>query len=214
MERKMILLLGAPGSGKGTIGTFLAKEKAFTTLSTGNVIRKEIEEKTPLGLELAEANARGEFFSDEIAVEIGKKGISDIKGNITLDGFPRNLTQARLFDEHLEKIGGTLDLVIHLDCDQQSIISRLKDRRVCPNCGASFHLVNMKPKISGICDHCETHLIHRPDDEPETIKKRLATYQELTFPLVEHYRKKGILKTIDTNVSPMEMMLQAKRLLS
>jgi adenylate kinase len=212
MSRKIVLLIGAPGAGKGTVGGFLEESLDFTIISTGNVARKEIDAKTPLGLELAEKNAKGEFFSDELAFEIGKTGLIESKGNIVLDGFPRNLNQAYMFDEYLKENDEKLSLVLHLECDLNTIIHRLKDRRVCPKCGTSYHLVNLKPKVNGICDKCGSELIKRRDDEPEIITSRYQTYLNQTEPIIEHYMKKGIVRTVRSDLDTEIMFENVKKI--
>lgn len=212
LMRKMIMLLGAPGSGKGTAGSFLEKE-GFIILSTGNVVRKEIQEKTPLGLTLKEKNEKGEFFSDDLALEIAKKGLNEIKGNVVLDGFPRNLKQAELFATYLREKNEQIHRVFCLTGDKKAIVERLKHRRVCPSCGASYHLLHLKPIVEGVCDHCQTRLIQRPDDKEEVILNRMNIYEEQTAPLVQYYKKRGLLIEIKADVPAKDMNQEIKQYL-
>lgn len=205
MER--FVLLGAPGVGKGTLAQVLSKDLKIPHISTGDLFRAEIANKTPFGLRIQELLDQGIFVSDE---ETGiflfgyLAQLENQKGYL-LDGYPRNLNQAKALDAYLHETKDELTGVILLELDEKTIVDRLGARRVCPQCGASYNLVSEKPLQDGICDQCQTPLIRRADDEPETVKKRLTTYHKQTEPLIAYYQDRGILHRFTNHGTPEEL---------
>jgi adenylate kinase len=191
-----IILLGPPGSGKGTQGELIEKKYGFPKISTGDLLRREVQEKTPLG-GMAEAKMnKGELVSDEIVIEMIKHRIlqPDCKRGYILDGFPRNVVQARRLEDIGEK---RREIVIDIHLSEQALIQRLSARRICSNCGAIYNLLIRKPRKEGRCDVCGSELIQRKDDDPEVIKERLRVYQEQAEALIDYYSKKNVYFRID-----------------
>lgn len=197
-----IILLGAPGSGKGTQAEFIEKYLSVRSISTGNIIRSELKSGTKLGLEAKSYIEKGLLLPDEIVINMVKETVTkpEYKNGFILDGFPRTIAQA----EALGRLNVNIDKVIDIEVDDQSIINRLSGRRVCENCGASYHLENKKPEKPGTCDKCHSTLIQRKDDQVETIKERLKIYHEQTEPLKEYYKREGKLVKIEGNKSVEE----------
>ena len=197
-----IILLGAPGSGKGTQAEFIEKYLSVRSISTGNIIRSELKSGTKFGLEAKSYIEKGLLLPDEIVINIVKETVTkpEYKNGFILDGFPRTIAQA----EALGRLNVNIDKVIDIEVDDQSIINRLSGRRVCENCGASYHLENKKPEKPGTCDKCHSTLIQRKDDQVETIKERLKIYHEQTEPLKEYYKRAGKLVEIEGNKSVEE----------
>lgn len=190
-----IVLLGAPGAGKGTQGEFISQHLSIKAISTGNIIREALRSGTELGLKAKSYINSGELVPDEIVIGIIKERLSydDCKNGFILDGFPRTIEQAEALDE----MGVIINKVIDFDVSDDVIIKRMSGRRVCSNCGSSYHVANKKPKEDGICDKCKGTLVQRDDDQPETVKKRLSVYHEKTKPLEEYYKKQGKLVLIN-----------------
>lgn len=197
-----IILLGAPGSGKGTQAEFIEKYLSVRSISTGNIIRSELKSGTKLCLEAKSYIEKGLLLPDEIVINMVKETVAkpEYKNGFILDGFPRTIAQA----EALGRLNVNIDKVIDIEVDDQSIINRLSGRRVCENCGASYHLENKKPEKPGTCDKCHSTLIQRKDDQVETIKERLKIYHEQTEPLKEYYKREGKLVEIEGNKSVEE----------
>ena len=189
-----IILFGAPGAGKGTQAEALAEQKSVPTISTGNIIRDALKSGSELGLKVQNYMADGGLVPDEIVIEIIKERIAkdDCKQGFILDGFPRTIPQA----EALDKMGVKIDKVIEISVSDAIIINRMSGRRVCENCGSSYHLKNKKPQKEGICDRCQGTLVQREDDQPDTVKNRLKIYHEQTKPLENYYEKQGKLTVI------------------
>ncbi len=191
-----IILLGAPGAGKGTQGNLISKKYGFPKISTGDILREAVKNRTPLGMKAKEKMDKGELVDDEIILGIIKERVSreDCKKGFILDGFPRNIKQA----EEFEKLGiEGKELAILFEVKDEEIIRRLSSRRVCKNCGAIYNLVVSPPKKEGVCDKCGGELIQRDDDRPEVIKRRLSVYKEQTEPLVKFYENRGILGKVN-----------------
>lgn len=189
-----LIMFGAPGAGKGTQAEKIAAKLNIPTISTGAVIRSEIEKKSEIGLKVQDIIKKGELVSDDIVlnmIEIRLKE-DDCKNGFILDGFPRTIPQA----EGLEKLGYEIDHVINIDVSDETIIERLSGRLECPKCHAIFHKSTKKPKVDGICDLCGDTLATRADDNPEVIKNRLNVFHEQTEPLKDYYNKKGLVKNI------------------
>lgn len=193
----IIIMLGAPGTGKGTVAELLQEKLGIKQVSTGDIFRKNIKEKTQLGLLAKEYIERGELVPDDITIKVVEERLNkeDVKDGAILDGFPRTVKQAEALDEMLAKREQKVDKVIDLETPAEEIIERIVNRRVCSNqeCKAVYNLLLKLPKQEGICDKCGAKLIKRKDDTEETIKARLETYFEQTKPLVEFYEKKGVL---------------------
>ncbi|MBQ9551084.1 MAG: adenylate kinase [Lachnospiraceae bacterium] len=194
-----IVMLGAPGAGKGTQAERLASEYGLPHISTGDIFRKNIKEGTELGKEAKSFMDAGRLVPDELTVRIllDRVADDDCKKGYILDGFPRTIPQAEALDSELEKLGEKIDFAIDVDVPDENIIKRMSGRRACPRCGATYHMQHVPPKKDGVCDECGTELVIRDDDKPETVKNRLAVYHEQTQPLVEYYRKKGVYHTVD-----------------
>ncbi len=194
-----LIFLGAPGAGKGTAAEGVAKEHSFASISTGAILREAIKNKTELGLKAKSIIEAGELVPDDVIINIVKERIKeeDCKPGFILDGVPRTLEQARMLDE----LGVRIDKVIQFDIESQIVIDRLTGRRVCVDCGDTFHIISKPSVKEGICDRCSGHLIIRKDDEPETIIERLRVYDELTKPLVDYYTDTGKLIHIDASAS-------------
>ena len=193
-------MLGAQGTGKGTVGGMLSKELNIPTISTGDIFRKNIEEKTPLGLEVENIIKKGDLVSDEITAKLVENRLKedDCKNGAILDGFPRNISQAEILDKILEESGNKIDLVINLTTPQNELIERMTNRIICTNseCKAIYNLKLHPPKVEGICDKCGSILKQREDDlDVEAIKNRLNIYEEKTKPLVDFYDKRKIVRT-------------------
>lgn len=201
----IIIMLGAQGTGKGTVAGIISENTGLVQLSTGDIFRKNIKEQTELGIEANKYISKGNLVPDEITVPMVAGYLdSDIaKNGVILDGFPRTLEQAEKLDKILDERGKKVDLVINLTTPRDEIIDRILTRRVCSNqqCKATYNLKMHPPKIEGICDKCGSELIQREDDSSEeAINKRLEIYDNQTAPLVEYYNKKGILRTEEVSV--------------
>ena len=175
-----IIMLGAPGAGKGTQAKMIADKYGIPHISTGDIFRANIKNGTELGKKA--------------------KGYMDQGLLVPDDGFPRTIPQAEALDEALKKLGTSIDYALNIEVPDDNIVTRMSGRRACVSCGATYHLVHIPPKKEGICDRCGAALILRDDDKPETVKKRLAVYHEQTQPLIDYYSKQGCLKEVDGTV--------------
>lgn len=196
----VILMLGAQGTGKGTVAGLLSENLGWPQISTGDIFRKNIKEETPLGIEANQYISKGQLVPDEITVPmvVDRLNEPDAQAGAILDGFPRNIAQAEKLDEILAEKGKKVDLVINLTSPKDEIIERILNRRVCSNqaCKTTYNLTMHPPVKAGICDKCGAELVQRQDDSDEqAIKNRLDIYDEKTLPLVEFYDKKGVLCT-------------------
>ncbi|HAZ37193.1 MAG TPA: adenylate kinase [Clostridiaceae bacterium] len=194
-----IVLVGPPGAGKGTQAKYISEKFAIPHISTGDIFRKNISEKTSLGVKAKEYIEKGQLVPDVLTVSIVEDRIKqdDCKNGFMLDGFPRTVSQADALDEVLNSMEKKLDFVINIEVSSEILVERITGRRVCPKCGASFHVVFNPPKRDGICDFCGSNLMHRADDNAETVRKRLNIYEKQTQPLIEYYGVKKILRNID-----------------
>jgi adenylate kinase len=194
-----IVLLGPPGSGKGTQAKYIVEKFDIPHISTGDIFRKNIKEQTPLGVKAKSYIDKGLLVPDEVTVEIVVDRIKqdDCKKGFLLDGFPRTVNQADALDEVLGNMGTALDNAINIEVADKALIDRLTGRRVCNSCGASFHVSLNPPKQENVCDHCGSQLIQRADDNIETVSNRLDVYKKQTQPLIEYYSKKNILSNIN-----------------
>lgn len=193
-----LVLLGAPGAGKGTQAVILSEKLNIPHISTGDIFRNNIKNKTELGKKAEEYITKGLLVPDEITVDLMKDRLKedDCKNGFILDGFPRNIAQAEALDKYLNEMGVKLDCALNIHVDDEEIIERISGRRVCQNCGKSYHVKYNPPAVNGECDDCKSELIQRDDDKEETVIKRLETYHKQTEPLIEYYQKKGLLKTV------------------
>ena len=203
-----LIIMGAPGSGKGTYANTLKNEFAIPHISTGEMFRKAISEGTELGKLAQSLIDNGHFVPDDITNKLVKQRLSedDCKNGFLLDGYPRNIEQAEVFTEILKELNIELDAVINLEIDESEIISRIVNRRMCSSCGAGYNVISQKPKIEGICDKCGGALYTRADDNEETVKIRLTVYNEQTKPLVEYYEALDKIIHINSN-QPIEKVV-------
>lgn len=189
-----LILLGAPGAGKGTQAEIICNKLNIPTISTGNILREAIKNKTERGVMAKSFMDAGKLVPDEVIVGIVSERLQadDCKNGFILDGMPRTVAQA----EALDDMGVVIDMVISIEVDDSAIERRMSGRRVCESCGSSYHIEHKQPKVDGVCDSCGGKLVLRADDAPETVRDRLRVYHEQTEPLVEFYKAKGILKAI------------------
>lgn len=200
-----IIMLGAPGAGKGTQAKQIADKYQVPHISTGDIFRANIKEGTELGTKAKSYMDQGLLVPDELVVELVADRIvkDDCKNGFVLDGFPRTIPQAEALDQALAKIGEKMDYAIDVDVPDENIVKRMGGRRACLNCGATYHIVSIPTKAEGICDKCGNPVVLRDDDKPETVQKRLTIYHEQTQPLIDYYSGQGILRSVD-GTRPME----------
>jgi adenylate kinase len=194
-----IIMLGAPGAGKGTQAKMLADKYQIPHISTGDIFRANIKNGTELGKKASEYMDKGLLVPDELVVDlvIDRFKEDDCKKGYILDGFPRTIPQAEALDAALDKIGDKVDYAVNVEVPDENIVNRMGGRRACVGCGATYHIVFNPTKVEGKCDRCNGDLILRDDDKPETVKKRLDVYHDQTQPLIEYYTNKGIIKEVD-----------------
>jgi adenylate kinase len=194
-----LILLGAPGSGKGTQAKFLVRKYSIPQISTGDILREEVKSGTVLGLKAKEYMDKGQLVPDEVVVgmveERVKKG--DCTAGFILDGFPRTVAQADALEGTLQRMKKALSRVILVNVDEDELVKRLTGRRVCEKCGAGYHIIFDPPKQEGVCDKCQGKLYQRDDDKESTIRNRLKVYNNQTAPLIEYYQKKQLLSMLD-----------------
>ena len=202
-----IVMLGAPGAGKGTQAKKIAAKYNIPHVSTGDIFRANIKGGTELGKEAKSDMDAGKLVPDELTVRILLDRVSeeDCRNGYVLDGFPRTIPQAEVLDKELSKAGEKIDYAINVEVPDEDIVGRMSGRRGCPKCGASYHLKYIPPKKEGICDACGSELVLRDDDKPETVKKRLKVYHDQTQPLIDYYKKQGALKEVDGTVDPEDV---------
>ena len=194
-----IIMLGAPGAGKGTQAKKIAEKYQIPHISTGDIFRANIKNGTELGKKAKTDMDQGLLVPDELVCDLVVDRVQqdDCKKGYILDGFPRTIPQAESLDAALSRLGEAVDYAINVEVPDENIVKRMGGRRACVGCGATYHLVYAAPKKEGICDNCGAELILRDDDKPETVQKRLGVYHEQTQPLIDYYTKKGILKEVD-----------------
>ena len=202
-----IIMLGAPGAGKGTQAKMIADKYGVPHVSTGDIFRANIKNGTELGMEAKKYMDQGLLVPDELTVKILLDRVSqpDCKNGYVLDGFPRTIPQAEVLDKALAELGESIDYAIDVDVPDENIVKRMSGRRACVSCGATYHVVHVPPKKEGICDRCGSELILRDDDKPETVKNRLDVYHKQTQPLIDFSTKKGVLKTVDGTVDMQDV---------
>lgn len=205
-----IIMLGAPGAGKGTIASQMKDRYNLPHISTGEIFRENIKNNTELGKLAKTYIDKGALVPDDVTTDMTIKRLmeSDCNDGFILDGFPRNNNQAIGLDKEFEKLNKKIDLVILVDATDKQITERLSGRRVCESCGATYHIVNMPPKKEGICDKCGAKLIHRKDDTEEVVLDRLKTYHEQTQPLIDYYKEKKVLKRVPGFIDSHEERLK------
>ena len=205
-----IIMLGAPGAGKGTQAKQIADKYSIPHISTGDIFRANIKNGPELGKKAKQYMDQGALVPDELTCDLVMDRIQqdDCKNGFVLDGFPRTIPQAEALDAALGKINEKMDYAIDVDVPDENIVNRMSGRRACLNCGATYHLISIPPKVEGICDRCGSEIVLREDDKPETVQKRLKVYHEQTQPLIDYYKNQGILKSVD-GTQPMDEVFKA-----
>ncbi len=197
-----IVLLGPPGAGKGTQASALERERGIPHIASGDLLRANVRDDTGLGRRARPYMDRGELVPDELILDMMAERLSepDAQHGYVLDGFPRTVAQAEALAARLRQMAQELDAVIYLRVPEEEILRRLSGRRTCPKCDAVYHVDTMPPQREGICDACGADLVQRDDETPEVVSKRLAVYEEQTRPLLDFYRKRGLLKEVDGTI--------------
>lgn len=210
-----IVMLGAPGAGKGTYASRLSKRYGIPHISTGDIFRENIKNNTELGQKAKKYMDEGLLVPDELTCDLVMDRISedDCKKGFILDGFPRTIPQAEALTEALSARGEKMEYALNVVVEDEKIVKRMAGRRSCPNCGAVYHLVTLPPKKDGICDKCGTPLVQRADDKEETVLKRLSIYHEQTEPLIEYYNKQGILHEMSGDADVDKEVLRIAKVL-
>jgi adenylate kinase len=210
-----LILLGAPGAGKGTQAERLMKLFDIPTISTGNIFREHISKGTALGIQAKTFMDQGKLVPDELVIELVKDRITqnDCKKGMILDGFPRTIPQAEAFDKMLTDINMPVDYCVNIDVPDENIVDRMAGRTVCPSCGASYHKIFKTESVAGNCDGCQTSLVQREDDKEETVKKRLNVYHAQTEPLIAYYKEQGKVKDINGVGTVDEVWVRVKNAL-
>ena len=205
-----IIMLGAPGAGKGTQAKQIADKYSIPHISTGDIFRANIKNGTELGKKAKQYMDQGALVPDELTCDLVMDRIQqdDCKNGFVLDGFPRTIPQAEALDAALGKINEKMDYAIDVDVPDENIVNHMSGRRACLNCGATYHLISIPPKVEGICDRCGSEIVLREDNKPETVQKRLKVYHEQTQPLIDYYKNQGILKSVD-GTQPMDEVFKA-----
>ena len=194
-----IIMLGAPGAGKGTQAKMIAEKYSIPHVSTGDIFRANIKNGTELGKQAKEYMDAGKLVPDELTVKIllDRVAQDDCKDGYVLDGFPRTIPQAEVLEDALNKLGDKIDYAINVDVPDENIVRRMSGRRACLKCGATYHIDHIPPKQEGICDTCGSELVLRDDDKPETVLNRLKVYHDQTQPLIDFYTERNVLKSVD-----------------
>jgi len=214
VKARHLVIIGPPGSGKGTQAIRVAGELGIKHLSTGDILREAVKEETELGLKAKSFMEQGALVPDELMLELIATELDKLDGKgWILDGYPRTLPQAEALEKMLDERGESIDKVLLIDVDPEVIVKRLTSRRVCPSCNAVYNLETLKPKVEGKCDRCGAELIIRPDDREETVRNRLKVYEEQTAPVVEFYRNKGNLVPVKGEGSIEEITAEILRVL-
>lgn len=194
-----LIMLGAPGAGKGTQAKKIAEKYQIPHISTGDIFRANIKNGTELGNKAKSYMDQGHLVPDELTCDLVVDRINqeDCKNGYVLDGFPRTIPQAEALKAALDKMGETIDYAIDVEVPDENIVNRMGGRRACPGCGGTYHIKHNPPKVEDICDVCGAKLVLRDDDKPETVTKRLSVYHEQTKPLIDFYKKEGVLREVD-----------------
>lgn len=210
-----IIMLGAPGAGKGTQAKKLAAKYEIPHISTGDIFRANIKEGTELGTKAKGYMDQGLLVPDELVIDLVVDRLTweDAAAGYVLDGFPRSIPQAKALTDALAAKGEKVDYAIDIEIPDENIINRMGGRRACVSCGATYHIVNIPPKVEGKCDVCGAELILRDDDKPETVKKRLDVYHEQTQPLIDYYEEEGVLRAVDGTLEMDEVFAEIVKIL-
>lgn len=202
-----IIMLGAPGAGKGTQAKMIADKYQVPHVSTGDIFRANIKNGTELGMEAKKYMDQGQLVPDELTVKILLDRVAqpDCEKGYVLDGFPRTIPQAEVLDKALAELNESIDYAINVDVPDENIVRRMSGRRACLSCGATYHIEHIPPKQEGICDTCGQELVLREDDKPETVLNRLEVYHKQTQPLIDFYTEKGVLRTVDGTVDMQDV---------
>ena len=210
-----IVMLGAPGAGKGTQAKMIADKYSIPHISTGDIFRANIKEGTPLGAKAKEYMDKGLLVPDELVCDLVVDRIKqdDCKDGYILDGFPRTIPQAEALTDALSKINDKIEYAINVEVPDENIVNRMGGRRACVGCGATYHIKYNPPKVEDVCDKCGEKLILRDDDKPETVQKRLDVYHEQTQPLIEYYTGQGVIAEVDGTVDMNEVFDNIVKLL-
>jgi len=211
-----LVLLGPPGAGKGVQAQLLTTEYSVPHVSTGSMFRELMGEETELAARIRSFLERGALVPDDLTVEVveGRLARADCSNGYILDGFPRTVRQAEVFDASLARQGKEIDAVIYFDVPAATVVDRLSGRLVCSRCGVNYHVANIPPKRPGVCDSCGEKLVRRSDDEPETIRRRLEVYRQQTADLIDHYERRGVLRTVQANAGVEDVWADVKAILS
>jgi len=213
---KIVILLGAPGSGKGTIASRLTDQcVAFRHVSSGDLLRDAVKRQTPAGCDAEGYMKRGELVPDGVIADMIKDFIAGVEDDCTLllDGFPRTVVQAEILDQVIDSSSAELQAAVLMEVADEILFDRIAGRRTCPKCGAGYHIKTIRPVKDGICDVCGSELVIRKDDNPETVKNRLAVYREQTVPLIDYYGARGVLKQIDAVGAINDIVERVKQVL-
>jgi len=210
-----VMLLGAPGAGKGTQAAKLIESFGLAHISTGDILRKAVADQTPLGLEAKSYMDKGELVPDEVVIGLVRERLQqpDTEAGFILDGFPRTVVQAEALDGVLADLGKKLDAVITVDVDKNALITRLTARRTCTACGKIFNVVTQPESTTGVCPACGGELMQRDDDTVETVTNRLDVYERSTLPLIGYYRDAGLLRSVDGNLPVDDVFAQVKAII-
>lgn len=210
-----IIMLGAPGAGKGTQAIKISEKHSIPHISTGDIFRANIKEGTELGKKAKTYMDQGLLVPDELVVDlvVDRLQKEDCANGYVLDGFPRTIPQAEALDQALAAMGQKIDFAINVEVPDQNIVTRMSGRRACVNCGATYHIKYAPTKVENVCDHCEGELILRDDDKPETVQKRLNVYHDQTQPLIEYYTAQDALKEVDGTVDIDDVFKAIERIL-
>ena len=211
-----LILLGPPGAGKGTQASSIVAEYGITHISTGDIFRHNIKNETELGKKVKSYLDKGQLVPDELTIDLVWDRLSkdDCKKGFLLDGFPRTINQAEALQKGLEERGLKLDKVINIDVDKNILVKRLSGRRVCKNCGETYHIDNKPTLKDGVCDKCSGEVIQRSDDNEKTVLDRIEVYEKQTFPLIDFYKNLGLILTVDGTLSIEDVFSQIKESLS
>ena len=211
-----LILLGPPGAGKGTQASSIVSEYGITHISTGDIFRHNIKNETELGKKVKSYLDNGQLVPDELTIDLVWDRLSkdDCKNGFLLDGFPRTINQAEALQKGLEERGLKLDKVINIDVDKNILVKRLSGRRVCKNCGETYHIDNKPTLKDGVCDKCSGEVIQRADDNEKTVLDRIEVYEKQTFPLIDFYKNLGLILTVDGTLSIEDVFSQIKESLS
>lgn len=207
--------MGAPGAGKGTQASMIVGKYRIPHIATGDILRKTVADKTPLGLTAKSYMDKGELVPDEVVIGIIREHLSKsgVSKGFLLDGFPRTIAQAEALSQMLEELGKKVDAVVNIEASEEELVRRLTGRRTCKKCGRIYHLVVDPPRSPEVCDICSGELYQRSDDSETTVRNRLKVYQKETFPLIEYYKKKGLLNVIDGEHEVEEVFEDVDKLL-